>query len=224
MRTRTLGTGLVVLAALVGMAACGGGSPAAAPTTTATTDAPTTTLPVMPTNFDWWAPTATPIGHDWTIGPCLAAGAPATKGKALCLQGKGGHQAFLEHFRFSAPGDPDLTHHATQFVSDFLKDRTTGCGQAYRVTAEPVVPLTVPDGPAVRYGFTGGAASAPDSERTVQWAGIRGSVLVIVTISGYDPGSCLPNTGQGSLDDLNGILPGLDALIHASGLPPLAPH
>lgn len=199
MRTRTLGTGLVVLAALVGMAACGGGSPAAAPTTTATTDVPTTTLPVMPTNFDWWAPTATPIGHDWTIGPCLAAGAPATKGKALCLQGKGGHQAFLEHFRFSAPGDPDLTHHATQFVSDFLKDRTTGCGQAYRVTAEPVVPLTVPDGPAVRYGFTGGAA-----DRARQ----RAHRAV-----GRDP-----RFGAGDRDDL-GLRPGFVPPEHRPGQP-----
>jgi hypothetical protein len=221
MRTRGLTWGFLAVPVLVATAACGGGGGPAA--TTTSTIATTTTLPTMPADFNWWTPTPTPIGHGWTIGPCAPGAAPATKGKALCLTTKSGHEAVVEHFRFAAPADSDLNSHAAQFVKDFIADRKAGCGEAYVLDADPIVALDLHDGPAKRYGFTGGYRVAPKTERTVQWAGIRGPALVIISISGYDPGSCIPNTGQGTLQDLDEVVPGLNALVLAAGLPPLTP-
>jgi hypothetical protein len=223
MLARPLAWGLLALPVLLVPAACGGGSQDAATTTTSTI-ATTTTLPAMPADFDWWAPAArVALGHGWTVGACTGTTPPTSKGKALCLDNKDGRTAVVEHFRFAAPADGDLSHHATQFVADFLADRKAGCGAGYQVEAEPTIALDLRDGQAKRYGFMGGYEGAPKTERTVQWAGVRGPALVIVTISGYDPGSCIPNTGQGTLDDLGQIVPGLDALVVAAGLPPLTP-
>ena len=221
MRTRPLTWGLITLPVLLATVACGSGGGSAA--TTTSTIATTTTLPAMPADFNWWTPTPTPIGHGWTIGPCTAGEAPASKGKALCLTSKGGHDAVVEHFRFAAPADGNLNHHAAQFVEDFRADRQAGCGEAYILEADPILALDLRDGPAKRYGFTGAYRGAPKTERTVQWAGIRGPALVIISISGYDPGSCIPNTGQGTLQDLDEIIPGLNALVLSAGLPPLNP-
>ena len=218
MRTRTLGPGLA-LVVLIALAACGGGSSTAATTTTTTEPTSTTTLPVMPSTFDWWAPTATPIGHGWTIEALPAGPGAGEQGPAPLPAGRRPPPGLPR--ALPLPGaDRPRPHPPRRPVRG-------GLPEGPHVRLRPAVPgggrtgrpETVRDGTAVRYGFTGGAASAADSERTVQWAGVRGSALVIVTISGYDPGSCLPNTGQGSLDDLKDIIPGLDALIRASGLP-----
>jgi hypothetical protein len=224
MRSRSVALGLVAAVALLSSTACGGSSGKGASTSTTAAQTTTTALPAMPTSFSWWSPAPTALGNGWTISSCdPSQQVPQSQGKVLCLNNKDGRQAVLEHFRFAAPADGNLNHHAAQFVQDFLNDRKAGCGQAYRVDAEPIDALNLPDGPARRYGFTGGAANAPNSERTVQWAGIRGPALVIVTISGYDPGSCVPSSGQGTLEDLTEIIPGLHALVLAAGLPTLTP-
>ena len=222
MRTRVVAGGLVAVGLLFASAACGGGDDEPEASTT-TTEAPTTTLPAMPADFDWWNPAPTPIGHGWVLGPCTER-TPTTRGKALCLDTKGGGEATVEHFRFRDDTNGNLNRHAASFVEDFLADRKAGCGKEYRVAADPIVDLQLPDGVAKRYGFTGGAGgSGPDTERTVQWAGIRDGVLVIVTISAYDPGSCVPAVDQATLAELTEILPGIDALVRAAGLPPLNP-
>jgi hypothetical protein len=100
-----------------------------------------------------------------------------------------------------------------------VTDRKAGCGDAYRVEAEPIDAYDVPGGPVRRYGFAGGAEGAPNTERTLQWAGLRDGVLVIVVLTGYDPGSCVAGEGEGTLVDQEEVLPGLQALIEASGLP-----
>ncbi len=222
MRARPLTAGLLTAMVLLTSAACGGSKGGAGSTTTAKPT--TTTVPALPASFSWWAPQTTPLGHGWSIGPCAPAQqVPSSQGKVLCLNNEDGRQAVIEHYRFSLPSNPDLGAHAAQFQQDFVKDRTAGCGAAYRVDAEPVATLNLPDGPAERYGFHGGFANAPDTERTVQWAGIRSNVLVILTISGYDPGSCVPDTGQGTVDDLGQLVPAFDRLVQKYGLPPLNP-
>jgi hypothetical protein len=224
MRTRPMAWGLLALPVLLVPAACGGGGAKEAATTTTSTIATTTTLPAMPADFNWWAPASpTALGHGWTVGPCTGRPEPTSKGKGLCLDNKDGRQAVVEHFRFAAPADGNLNAHAAQFLDDFRKDRKTGCGEGYEMEAEPLIAFDLRDGQAKRYGFIGGYSGAPKTERTVQWAGIRGPALVIVTISGYDPGSCIPNTGQATLGDLDQLVPGLNALIVAAGLPPLHP-
>jgi hypothetical protein len=222
MRFRSLVWGVLALPVLLAPAACGGGSKG--DSTTTSTIATTTTLPAMPADFNWWTPAApVALGRGWTIGVCTKTTTSTSRGKRLCLENEDGREATVEHFRFRAPADGDLNTHAAQFVQDFIEDRKKGCGEAYRVDADPIVALDLKDGPAKRYGFIGGSAGAPDTERTVQWAGIRDGVLVILTLSGYDPGSCIPNTGQGTLNDLDQVIPGLNKLVLASGLPPVQP-
>lgn len=218
---------LAVLAALP-LAACGGGDdddgdrgePADRSSTTVT-------LPPMPADFDWWDPSPTPIGRGWILQRCTedllpasvrttVAGAPPS---VLCFDHPDGRHGIVRLFRFLAPADGDLNAHAARFVDEFIADRKQGCGEAYVVKAEPIVALDLPDGPARRYGFTGGASGAGTTERTVQWAGIRGGAIEIVTISVYDPGSCIVPDGEGTLAALEEVLPGIDALLTAAGLP-----
>jgi hypothetical protein len=223
MRARSVTTGLLAAAALLCAPACGGGGSHDGGSTSTTAPSSTTT-PALPGSFDWWSPQTTPLGRGWTIGPCAPAQqVPKSQGRVDCLNNEDGRQAVLEHYRFTAPADRDLNHHAAQFLQDFTADRKAGCGAGYRVEAEPIVPRTLPDGDVRRYGFRGGFAGAPETERTVQWAGLRGDVLVIVTLSAYDPGSCVPNSGQGSVDDLKDLVPSVDRLVQAFGLPPLNP-
>jgi hypothetical protein len=224
MRARTVTAVLLAAAALLCVPACGGGGGGDDASSSSTKPTTATTTPALPASFDWWSPQTTALGHGWTIGPCAPAQqVPKSQGRVDCLNNADGRQAVVEHYRFNAPADRDMDHHAAQFMQDFTADRKAGCGAGYRVVAEPVVPLTLPDGDAREYGFHGGFAGAPDTERTIQWAGIRGDVLVIVTISAYDPGSCVPNSGQGSVDDLKVLVPAVDRLVRGFGLPPLNP-
>jgi hypothetical protein len=192
-------------------AACGGGGGGTEATTTSST---TTTLPAMPADFDWWDPSPTPIGHGWVLERCIDDRPKGT----LCFDNPDGRQGLLKLFRFQAPADGDLNAHAGRFVDDFIADRKQGCGEGYKVQAEPIRAISTPDGAVRQYGFSGGATGSGVTERTVQWAGIRGPALEIVTISVYDPGSCIVPNGEGTLQDLTEVLPGVEALILASGL------
>jgi hypothetical protein len=205
------------------LVACGGDED---PTADATTTSSSTTLPAMPADFDWWDPSPTPVGRGWVLERCTEDLLPATarttvKGappSLLCFDHPDGRHGIVRLFRFLAPEDGDLNAHAARFVDDFIADRKQGCGEAYVVKAEPIVALDLSDGTARRYGFTGGASGAGTTERTVQWAGIRGDALEIITISVYDPGSCIVPDGEGTLAALEEVLPGIDALVQASGL------
>jgi hypothetical protein len=211
MRRRTSLALLLTLASLA--TACGGGGggsdDTAAPAST------TTPLPAMPADFDWWDPSPTPIGRGWVLERCVDDRPKGT----LCFDNPDGRQGLLKLFRFQAPADGDLNAHAGRFVVDFVDDRKRGCGEGYKVTAEPIQALHLADGDARFYGFTGGATGSGITERTVQWAGIRGPALEIITISVYDPGSCIVPNGEGTLQDLEEVLPGVDALVQAAGMP-----
>jgi hypothetical protein len=219
-------TSLVALAALVTVpllaAACGGGDDSAATTTSTST-----TMPQMPSDFSWWDPSPTPIGGGWVLERCTDDQLPASvrsttiankPRSVLCFDHPDGRHGLLKMFRFQAPADGDLNAQAARFVDDFVSDRKQGCGENYVVKADPITPLTLSDGEARRYGFTGGAQGSPVTEHTVQWAGIRGPALEIITISVYDPGSCIVPDGEGTLEDLDQVQPGIDALVEASGL------
>jgi hypothetical protein len=223
MRARSLTVGLLGAAALLTAACGGGGSKDGATTSTKATTA--TTTPALPATFDWWAPQTTQLGHGWTVGPCAPAQlVPSTPGgKVLCLNDEDGRQAVIAHFRLTPPADGQVSSFTTRFKQEIATDRKAGCGSGYRIEDEPPVPLTPPDGDARRFGFTAGFNNAPDTERTVEWAGIRGASLVVLSIVGYDPGSCLQNTGQGSLADLRQLVPAIDRLVLKFGLPPLTP-
>lgn len=201
---------LVLALVVVGLGACGGGDDDDAAPRRSTT---TTTLPEMPTDFDWWAPAEVDLGGGWVLRACEGEDAN------LCFEHAESGGGFVGLFRFDAPADFDLNAHAARFVEDFRTDRKAGCGPEYKVEAEPIEALELPDGPARRYGFTGRAANSAPTERTIQWAGVRGTSLVIVTLSAYDPGSCVPAIGEATLEEQSAVLPGVHALIQAAGLP-----
>ena len=213
-RTRAAALAAVVVFT-VALAACGGGDDDGGDddAATDTTERTTTTLPPVPPGFDWWSFTELPLGGDWTLRPCEGSDS------SLCFDQGEGTGGFVGTFRFDVPADFDLNVHAARFVEDFRTDRRTGCGSEYRVEAEPIESLDLPDGPARRYGFLGGALNSADTERTIQWAGVRGTSLVIVTLSAYDPGSCVDAVGEATLDELEDVLPAIDQLILTAGLP-----
>ncbi len=141
---RLVGPGLVAFALLLGAAACGDDDDTAAPPSTTSTS---TTLPTMPTDFDWWHPNQeVPLGGGWVLREC------AGNDPTLCFEHPDGRSGIVELFRFQAPPDRNLNAHAARFVDDFLADRRAGCGKEYRVEAEPIEPLELPGrpGPALR--------------------------------------------------------------------------
>jgi hypothetical protein len=204
---------------LLVLGACGDDGEADGGSGEEATERTTTTLPPVPADFDWWTFNEAPLGGDWVLEPCEGADA------SLCfvrledgepVEGAGG---FVGIFRFDVSPDFDLNAHAARFVEDFRGDRRSGCGAEYRVEAEAIEPLELPDGPARRYGFVGGAQNSADTERTVQWAGVRGTSLVIVTLSAYDPGSCVAAVGEATFEELETVLPAIERLIRTEGLP-----
>ena len=200
------------------LAACGGGDDDEAADRSTTTEEPTTTTTVDTTGFDafdWLAPQPIAIGNDWTIADCEG------DGPLLCLTHEDGRYAKVEYLRFVSPAGTDVDAHAQRFFEDFTTDRRQGCGEGYQMVQEPVLHLESKDGPVVRYGFSGGFGGSAGSitERTIQWAGARGDGLVLVTLSAYDPGACISPEGEGTLDSLEEVLPGLSALVEKAGLP-----
>ena len=209
-RPRRLPALLAVAALAVVLTACGGDDDGASSDSTRRT---TTTLPPMPTDFDWWNPVEVDLGGDWVLRDC--EGADTT----LCFEHPDRRGGIVELFRFDAPADFNINAHAARFVEDFRNDRRLGCGVEYRVEPEPIEALDLPDGPARRYGFHGGAQGSVDTERTIQWAGLRGTSLVIITLSGYDPGSCVAAMDEALLHDQAAVVDAIHALVLASGLP-----
>jgi hypothetical protein len=211
-RRRRTAVGLLPALLLLAVAGCGGDDDDDSSSDTA--ERTTTTLAPMPADFDWWNPAGElPLGDGWVLHAC--EGEDGT----LCFEHPGGRSGILELFRFDAPADFNINAHAARFVEDFRNDRTLGCGAEYRVEPEPIEALDLPDGPARRYGFHGGAQGSVDTERTIQWAGLRGTSLVIVTLSGYDPGSCVAALDEATLEEQAAVLDGVHALILAAGLP-----
>jgi hypothetical protein len=88
-----------------------------------------------------------------------------------------------------------LDAHVDDFLEALAEDRAQGCGSDYSFEPEPRHNVQVGDGGAIRYGFAGGRAGEAVSERTLQWAAIRGDVLVLVNIAAYDPTSCISTEG-----------------------------
>jgi hypothetical protein len=211
---RLLPLGLLLVVALAAMACGGGGDDDDEPVTTTTTS----TLPTMPADFQWWDPSPTPLGQGWVLRRCTVEIGEEADDTKLCFDHPDGRHGIIRLYRFLAPDDGDLNAHAGRFVDDFVADRKEGCGEEYLVKAEPIVALEANGGRVVRYGFSGAFAGSPTTERTVQWAGIRGEALEIMTLSAYDPGSCVVPNGEATLDAVDEVVPGLDALITASGL------
>ena len=114
-----------------------------------------------------------------------------------------------------------LAAHAEGYLREFREDRRQGCGPDHQFTPEPVVERSFPDGVAVRYGFTGGVGSE-QTERTIQWAGIRGDDLVIVSVAAYDEGSCIGTEGaELTTSELAELEPLLAPAAEANPLPTL---
>lgn len=205
----------VLLVVALAATACGGGGDDEADATTTSTS---TTLPTMPTDFRWWDPSPNPLGGGWVLHRCTVEVGQEADPAQLCFDNPDGRKGVVRLFRFLAPDDGDLNAHAGRFVDDFITDRKDGCGKEYVVKAEPIVAVDANGGRVVRYGFTGAFSGSPVTERTVQWAGIRGEALEIITLSAYDPGSCVVPNGEATLDAVDEVIPGIDALVSASGL------
>ena len=112
-----------------------------------------------------------------------------------------------------------LRAHVEDFVDSLEEDRATGCGPDYRLRAEPPKFVATSDGLLVRYGFSAGVGDVT-TERTLQWAGIRGEELTLLSITAIDEGACVPRDElESTTADLAALEPHLRRLVEASPLP-----
>lgn len=217
---RTSLLALLAVLLLAPLAAACGGDGDDTPTTTL---APPTTLPAMPTDFSWWDPSPTPIGQGWVLTRCtdphpeLDRQSPGQASGVVCLEHPDGRRGLVRLYRDDTTAETDLDAYAAHVVETITTDRKQGCGKGYEVASEPVDLLKLPEGPTRRYGFTGGSTGSVTTERTVQWAGLRGTALEIITVAAFDPGSCIVPQGDATLASQLQIVPGIEALIVASG-------
>lgn len=113
-----------------------------------------------------------------------------------------------------------LQAHVDDFLQSFRSDRRIGCGAEYVVTPEPTRFVDAPGGLLVHYGFAGSPkAGAAPTERTIQWAGLRGDNLVLISVSAYEPTSCVESGSEGTLANLEDVEPRLRQLVEANALP-----
>ena len=187
-----------------------------------------TTTTVAPTAaIDWTAPAPTDVGQGWSVRDC-EGDAPL-----VCVDRDGAPAGVLEIGRFPLDSlsevvaarqqDGDraaLDTQAKVFLRDLSADRKEGCGIGYGIAPAPVAHLRAADGPVVRYGFTGTGDDGSPSERIVQYAGIRGTTLVILTANAYDVGGCLPPEGTAFTSGLLAEFePQLEAAVKTSPFP-----
>jgi hypothetical protein len=210
---------LAGLAAMALLPACSGDHQAVSASTTST-------APPPPPAINWSAPGSTDVGGGWAVHDCEG------DGPLVCIEREDGAGGVLEIGRFPLASLAEVTAARTRgeraaldtqarvFLRDLEVDRKEGCGAGYRITPAPVRHLRAADGPVVRYGFIGSGNDGAPSERIVQYAGIRGETLVILTANAYDIGGCLPPEGGAFTSGLLAEFePRLDALVKASPFP-----
>ena len=149
----------------------------------------------------------------------------------LCFSRDGGERGILELSSFpiasldavrgaQAKGArAALEAHVAEYLASLRDDRVAGCGDGYVVTALPTTFTEGPAGPVASYGFAGARRGEAVSERTVQWAALRGENLVLLNLSGYDDGSCVPAEGEGSVADAVAVEVRLRPVVEANPLP-----
>lgn len=187
-------------------------------------DRPATTVPLATAVVDWASPRPVDLGAGWTVTD--------TEGDApmLTVLRHGRPLGIVEYLDFplETPADDLVTAldaHVARYVRDIGRDRAGAPIEGYRFVPDAAVHLRGADGAMVRYGFRATLPDGRPSERTIQWAGIRGGRLVLVGASAYDPGGLFsPEGTEFTSADLDAVAERLDRLVRASGLPDPAVH
>lgn len=201
------------------------------PTTSVPTSTTATSTPRPEAPVDWSALGSEPvaIGGGWTLADAEGEGPLFDVGRDGRLLGQLEVVSFpvetLDGMRETLAGGGTeidaLQEHAQGYLGSFRIDRAAGCGAGYAFRADPVEILGTPDGAAVRYGFTGVLAGGAPSERVLQFAGLRGEDLVILTATAADEGGCLSPEGPTfTTEQLDLLAPVLAEVVPGSGLPP----
>ena len=216
---------LVLLLAAV-LSGCADGDPVAVPSPPSPPRVSASpSAPVGPA-VDLRAPTATRLSARFGLQAC-EGDAPL-----VCVTEEGVVAGQLELLAFPLDSLPELRGrtgralldaHAAAYVRSFREDRAQGCPAGYRVTPLEVRHLDTADGPVVTYGFVGVGADGRPSELQVQWAGVRGDALVVLSAPAYEADGCLPPEGTAlPVAALEELQPLLDAVVRASRLGPAA--
>lgn len=187
-------------------------------------DRPATTVAVDTAVIDWAAPGTVDLGAGWTVTD--------TEGDApmLTVLRHGRPVGIVEYLDFplETPADDvvaTLDAHVARYVEDIGRDRAGAPIEGYRFVPDAAVHLRGADGAMVRYGFRATLPDGRPSERTIQWAGIRGGRLVLVGASAYDAGGLFSREGtEFTSADLDAVAERLHRLVRASGLPDPALH
>lgn len=162
--------------------------------------------------FDWAGRAPVDLGGGWSVADAEG------DGPFVEVRLDGEVVGFLEYLDVAVEGT--LDDHVAAFVDAIGADRANAPIAGYRFVPDRAVHLTAVDGPIVRYGFTGTLPDGSPSERTFNWAGIRGGRLVLVSAQANDPGGLFPPEGVAlTTDQLESVVDRLDRLVRASGLP-----
>ena len=180
----------------------------------------TVTVPDRPGPLvDWARPVPVDLGDGWAVADTEG------DGPFLTVLRHGRTVGFVEYLDFPLEGPAAderaaLDAHVADFVQAIGEDRSGVPISGYRFDPDPAVHLPAADGSLVRYGFRGTYPDGRPSERTIQWAGIRGGRLVLVAAAANDPGGLFPPEGvEFTSADLDAVAERLDRLVRASGLP-----
>jgi len=226
LRKITFGVTAVAIAAvgalIIANAGDGNDERATAPTTAPpTTTAPNTSAP----RIDWVRTGDVGLGDGWHVVDC-EGDAPL-----VCVEKDGVPVGFIEYISFdvstlpnvdAAAGDREaLLAQGCDYLDAISEDRAQGCEPGHRFVPDKTRVAEAADGLVVRYGFTATLSDGRPSERTIQWAGIRGEDLVLVSAAAYDAGGCLGTEGsEFTTENLNAFAGSFDRLVLANELPP----
>lgn len=170
--------------------------------------------------FDWARPTTVDLGGGWAVTDTEGNGPFVTvlrDGRAV------GFLEYLDYPLESPAGDgrASLDAHVADYFDDIGRDRAESPIAGYRFLPDRPEHLDAADGAIVRYGFRGTLPDGRPSERSIQWAGIRGGRLVLVAANASDEGGLFGREGvEFTSADLDEVAGRLDRLVRASGLPP----
>ena len=218
---------VILLALGLALSACGGDADGSGSDGGSAATTPTTADEPRVVRVDWLDPSlSVDLGGGYTLQHCEGA-APVH-----CLTKDGVPAGLLELASYPLTSLDALTKarargervaleaHVDDFLTSFRADRRQGCGPEYVVTPEPVRFVDAPDGLLASYGFRGapGDGAAP-TERTLQWAGLRGSNLELVSISAFDPTSCVESGSEGTISELQEVETRLRQLVEGNPLP-----
>jgi hypothetical protein len=176
--------------------------------------------------LDWSDLPPEPVLHEgWTFGSCggtapiVCVAGPSGDGSMELLRYDVNDLDAVEAALDADAGPVDAVRaFADEYVASFTASRPQEC-PGTSVVPDEQVPLVVGGMDGLRYGFVVQGDDGTVVERSVQWAAIDGSDLVVVAAGAIEPTrACFEPIGEFTPSGLAAALPALDDVVAASEL------